>query len=116
MITSFILAALTSPISWQQIELNQNLLSNEPITLNQKVTLPTHSQLKVVELVSLDEIQVLSYKLKMIPCDSTLKNETSEMIILNNDYGFQLEQGCNLNVFVEIKDLSKPSLFSLIAR
>ena len=111
-----ILAALVNTISWQQIDLNQKLILNDPIQLNQKITLTAGTKLVVQDIIPLDELRVLSYKMNITPCSAAIKSEVSDMVIINDLYGTQLDKDCSLNVYLELGDLSKPSLFSTIAR
>lgn len=112
MITPIVLAALSSPITWQEIDFNQKLLLNNALSLSEKVELKAGTQMKVADILPLDEIRVVAYKMKITPCKAFMKKETSDMIIVDDLYGAQLEKDCTLNVFSELSDLSKPSLFS----
>lgn len=114
--TSMILASLASPIAWQQIELDQKLILNEPIALSEKLTLNQGTKMKVSDILPLDQIRVLSFKMKITPCKAAMKSQTSDMIIVDELYGAQLDKECVLNVFLELGDLSKPSLFSLMTK
>ena len=117
MMNALILAAtLASPISWQEIDFDQNLLLNDSLTLSKKVTLQKGTKLNVTDIIPLDSIRVLSYKMKVTPCKADLKNEISDMVIVDELYGAQLEKDCIVNVYTELSDLSKPSMFSLISR
>lgn len=114
--SSMLLASLLSPISWQEIELDQKLVLNQPITLSEKILLNQGTKMKVIDILPLDQIRVLSYKMKITPCKSSMKPQTSDMVIVDELYGAQLEKDCNLHVFLELQDLSKPSLFSLLVK
>ena len=117
MMNALLLAAtMVSPITWQEIDFDQKLLLNDSLTFSPKVTLQQGTTLTVSDVIPLDSIRVLSYKMKVTPCKSDLKNEISDMVIIDELYGAQLEKGCTVNVFTELSDLSKPSLFSLISR
>jgi hypothetical protein len=114
--TSLLLATLASPITWDQIELNQKLVLNEPITMSEKITLNQGTKLNVSDIIPLDQIRVLSYKMKISPCKAEMKTQTSDMVIIHDLYGAQLDQECVLNVFLEWIDLHQPSLFSVLAK
>ena len=107
--TSLILALLT----WQQIELKQNLVLNEPIKLSQTITLAPGTKTTVTEIQPLDEINVIDIQMEITPCTAQLKNEISDMVIVKDLYGTKLEKDCKLGIFLEMGDFSKASLFSV---
>lgn len=108
-----LLATLATPITWQDIDFKQKLILNEPIALSEKLVLPAGTSTTVADILPLDDIRVLMFKMKITPCKGSLKNQTSDMIIVNELYGAKLEKNCELEIFSEFTDLSKPSLFSV---
>jgi hypothetical protein len=117
MITSLILASLaSSPLTWQQIEIKQDLILNAPITLSKRLTLPVGTKTSVTDLLPLGEINVILMKMDLSPCETTIKNEESDLVIVNELYGVKLEKDCKFEVYLESADLSKPSLFGAISR
>lgn len=116
MTTPILLSALAGLIPWQSIELNQKLMLDVPIQLSEQLTLKQNAKLIVTDLMPLDQINVMSFKMKITPCSSTLKTQTSDMVIVKDLYGFQLEKECELNVFLEFRDLQNPSLFHTLEK
>ena len=112
MLTSLILASLT----WQQIEMNQNLVLNHPIALSEKISLSAGTKTKITDLIPLDEINAVLLKMDITPCDTSIKNEVSEMIIVDDLYGAQLGKNCKLEIYLELGDLNKLSFFSSLSR
>ena len=117
MVTSLLLAALSlSPVTWQQIEIDQKLAFNTPIVLSDQIKLPAGTNVKVTDFIPLDEIRVIEIKMNITPCKPSMKNVVSDMVIINELYGVQLEKDCHLEVYLELADLNQPSLFSSLSK
>jgi len=103
-----------TPLTWQQIETKQNLVLNETIKLSETLTLPLGTKATVYDILILDDINVIDYQMNITPCTPELKNEISDMILVNDIYGTKLEKDCKLGVFLEAGDYSKESFFSAL--
>jgi len=117
MTSSILATALLSvlqPVSWQEIELNQKLVLNTPITLTEKLTLASGTNVKVTDILPLDQINVLAITVNLTPCKASMKNETSDMVLVQEIYGAKLEKSCKLNLFLELSDLHQPSVLSTL--
>lgn len=122
MMTSIMMATLAAPLvlfnlDWINIEHQQQLTLKDAVVLEAKaggepITIPAGSQLRVDDVIPLDDIRVLSYQMKISPCNSAMKKQESDMTIVRELYGMKLDHQCKLGVYVEFQDLTRESLFT----
>lgn len=117
------------PLSSFAANLNwQDLRSDEALVLTQKLPLETAdgksleiaagSKVSVTEVLPLDGIDVVDADLKLENCEAELASEMA--IILpeggaeKSEVGVQLSKGCELEVFIEVKDFGGISFFEAV--
>lgn len=109
--TLLALSALVQTLSWQQIDLKQYLNFDRDVVINRCVTLKKGSHVQVDNIMSLDPIAVTIYQMSFLSCTDDLKTLETDIEIIDETYGIKLNTGCQIEIFVENKDLEKPSWF-----
>lgn len=114
-----LLLTLAAMLQWGAIDLDQSLTLQTNVTLNPlrgqtaSISLKKGTKLIVKDVIPLDSIRVLSYKLEISPCPAALKDKKSDMTIVDELYGVELSPGCVVDTFIELRDLNVESPFSL---
>jgi hypothetical protein len=109
--------AFAALLQWASIDAHHSLNLERDLVLEQPngapaLTLKKGMQVTAVNQAPLDAILVQYYKMKLSPCSATMKKQTSEMTIVNDMYGIQLAEDCELSIYVEFRDLYTESPFS----
>jgi hypothetical protein len=109
--------ALAALLQWGALDVQQNLLLEQDLVLEQTqgapgVTLPKGLKITLNDQYPLDQIRVQYYDLEISPCPASLKNQISDMTIINDNYGVELAKDCKIGMYVEFKDLYTDSPFS----
>ena len=99
------------PIQWSDLGIDKEYQLNQKIKLNPKIRLNLGTKLKLQNIMPLEMINVVSFEVRVLGCSSRQKELTTEMILVNELYGVQLEKNCSLHFYVESKDLYRDSLF-----
>ena len=100
-------------IPWQNIEVKQKLFLNHDLKMSDQLRLKKGSQFTVIEVTSLDMINVELYELSFTPCDGQTSKKSADMTLIDELYGVTLAPKCKLDVYVELVDFSRPSFFDL---
>lgn len=113
----FTLLLLSSSVfagSWQDLEVLHSYKLNRDFQLRQ--TERSHAlmdfskgdEVVLKDILPLSNISVMVYVLKYVPCPGAALETELEMI--TPEVGAQLESGCELNLYVEVKDLLRASI------
>lgn len=113
---------LFANVEWNEIELDQELKLTQSFQLKQKIAagslvdIMKGEQFVVKDIIGLDMIQVVLYKLEYKNCPGSAMTTDMEIIPVNNtspvvEIGAQLIENCELEIFIELKDLMTPSFF-----
>ena len=74
------------------------------------LSLPAGTKFTVVDSTSLDiDVQVIETQVS--PCPSSLATKKIDLEMADADYGFELNPGCQIEWYVESKDLFRSSFF-----
>lgn len=111
--------ANTSPSetpAWYDLELGTTYSLALPIEFVEPapgIAVPTNAQLTFVDQIPLDEIRVQALIFLWKDCPEEVKPRAQNMILLENDqYGVVLDPGCELEIYLENKDLSRASILT----
>ncbi len=108
-----IVRAETAPLQWSEIETGMILKLVRDLKVDDTLTLHKGSTLAVNQQTPIDGIQVQQMELKLFPCDSSLDQRKIPMTILDETYGFELKQQCQIELYLEFKDFYKASFFEI---
>jgi hypothetical protein len=107
-----------TPQKWINTESLQDykLMDSIEIVGTENIVLEQGSVLKVLNIVSLDFINVTVYETKIMSCD--FYNDSSDLEIFDFYYnseltvvGYELSNNCRLDLFIENIDLLKTGIF-----
>ena len=98
-------------LTWNEMEINENYRFNLPVLITDTFNIDQGEGVQFLDQIPLDGIRVQLFKFRLLNCQSQRQNQTSDMILILDRFGLQLDQGCILEVFLENQDLSYPGLF-----
>ncbi len=98
-------------LAWNEMEINENYRFNFPVLITDTFNIDQGEGVQFLDQIPLDEIRVQLFKFRLLDCQAQRQNQTSDMILILDRFGLQLDQGCILEVFLENQDLSYPGLF-----
>ncbi len=110
--TGLLAHANALPMNWSEFEINQNYKLQNNLELRSGLTLPKGSEAKLMQEYALSPVQVMFFQWQLSKCPSVLSNQKTEIVIIQNAYGVELEPHCLLNTYVELKDYYHTSFFS----
>lgn len=105
-------------LPWTDLELYETYTLNQTISFPEGVDFPAGSKMEVRDIIA-GGIPVVYWQLHAEDCKNP--DATAEMILVNpspedttsdRSIAVALTEGCNLDVWVEIKDLYSPSVLS----
>lgn len=115
----FLVSAHTFALQ-QWSNLNEGInykLQKQVIIKNSNLTFEKDDYVKILEKVNLDMLNVLLFKVKALSCSDSQQTSSLELYDYKNNeneiitIGIELAKMCELEIFVEKKDLLKLSLF-----
>jgi hypothetical protein len=117
-ITILICSNLTAAtLEWGDLDLYERYTLNQEINFENKVTLKPGDSFDMLDRIG-GEIPAIYLQFHSVKCENP--DLSSEMILINpnpNDtstdrtIAVELEEGCNLGLWVEVKDYYSPSIF-----
>ena len=96
--------------SWDDLEPGKPYALKKSVTLKPNVVIASGVPLKYLERVSLDPVQVFRFDFKMIKCPPSLAQQKTDIVMVDRDYGMELQPGCLISIYVETKDYYHVSL------
>jgi hypothetical protein len=103
--------ALASP--WSDLEPGMLVHLNGDLDTGTGVTLPKGSKLAVNDRDFQGPPYVESLSLRLFPCPSDLESKKIPLTLLKDTYGFEMGQGCQIGLYLEVKDYYKESFFEI---
>lgn len=113
---------LFATVEWNDLEIDQNLKITQSFQLKQKIAagslvdIVKGQQFVLTDIIGLDMINVVLFKLEYKNCPGPAMSTDMEIIPVNNtspvvEIGAQLIENCSLEIFIETKDLMTSSFF-----
>lgn len=106
----FLTAPAAHALLWTELDPGRAYAMNLSVKLSPRVTLNTGTRLKLIERTPLDQLRVYLFEFRLENCPGSLMNEKSEIVIVKELYGVELEKGCRVHQYVEFKDAGRESL------
>jgi hypothetical protein len=119
-LSSFLLAVLlplatqANPLErLQWVDLEPGLLVTllDPLRVNPELDFKPGSRFAVNAAEALPGIKVQILRLRHYPCPAPLDEKRIPMTILDSGQGFEMEKGCQVNLYHEFKEFYRPSPF-----
>jgi hypothetical protein len=112
------LAALS--LTWAQLDINALTQLNSNVQIPAAAThaallLPRGMKFKILGFQPLDEIRVQTIQAQGFPCSSQMDQLNLPVEMVDADYGVEVHPHCMISVYLEFKDLNRPSFFSRIS-
>lgn len=109
---------------WMDLEKSEIYLLSQDLTLTglrgEKIEIETASEYRLAEITPLDGLSVVEYVFAAEKCEEPAQESEMELILPNDsepganaEVGVQLVPECRLEIFVETKDLGRPSLYRI---
>ena len=108
----------SSTLEWGDLDLNQRYQLNQNINIENVISYKMGDKFEMLDRIG-GEIPVIYFQMHSVKCENP--NLTSEMILINPNpkdtstdrtIAIQLEENCNLGMWVEVKDYYSPSIYS----
>ena len=98
---------------WNELEPGTLVKLNRTLDLGEGIVLTQNSKLAVNhrEFMSPPAIETLT--LRLYPCTEPLASRKVPMLILEDLYGIEMGQGCQISMYLELRDYFKESYFEL---
>lgn len=106
----------TAALTWDDLELGENYSVVKSIPLTDQFTLKTKSALKLLDIISLSPVPVFTFEFQLTKCDAATAKMKSEIVIVDDTYGVELSEGCNVTFYVEYGDYYSDTLLKARAR
>jgi hypothetical protein len=102
--------AMARDLTWGDLETGHHYASTVTVRLKPTLRLNAGTRMQLTAITPLDQIQVLLFEFRLVNCPGSLMNQKSEIVIVQELYGVELEPGCKINEYVEFKDAVRKSL------
>lgn len=110
---SLFLASITAnarDLPWTGLEPGRVYASTVNVQLKPALRLNAGTRMKLTAVTPLDQLQVYLFEFRLVNCPGSLMNQKSEIVIVQDLYGVELEPGCRINEYVEFRDAGRVSL------
>lgn len=109
--------SLISFLAWTDLSINQTYTTHSPLKIEIKnqndFILPEKTNIQLITIDDLGMINVRLFTGTLTPCSEELSSVKSDMTIINDQFGVLISPNCKIEIFVENKDLSTESPFTL---
>lgn len=114
LLASLLLAqtAFAENVQWYDLEMYNRYTLTQDITFDNGISFKTGQKFDMFDFIA-GGIPVAYFGMHSVDCKNP--DDTAELIIVevgNKKIGAQLEEGCNLSLYVELKDFFTPSTFA----
>ena len=96
---------------WGEIEEHSTLTLKKSLSVEPGFTLDPGQKFFVIGSEFIGPINVQVLTLRATPCTPELSSRSVSMVILENEYGFEMNQNCKISTYIEMKDYYRESLF-----
>jgi hypothetical protein len=116
LLTGLLFCLPTQASPWSDLEPGTLVKLNRNLDLGNGIVLAQNSRLAVNhrEFIGPPHIEILT--LRLFPCDDPLASTKIPMQILEDTYGIEMGQGCQISMYLEVRDYYKESYFEIETR
>ncbi len=111
-------------LDWMDLEKSELYLLSQDLALTglrgEKIEIEAEAPYRLSEVTPLDGLSVVEYVFDAETCEEPAQESEMELILpedtepgANAEVGVQLVPECRLEIFVETKDLGRPSLYRI---
>lgn len=102
--------ALAAWIPWSALKVGTHYRLDPTIVFNSQITVPTQAELVVLAIDQIPELEVVRVGARLTRCTPSLARQQAELVLVRAEYGADLEPGCRMNFYLNIRSQYRPSL------
>jgi hypothetical protein len=113
---SFVLlpfAKAESILNWSELEAQMKVKLVAPLSVLD-FHLPESTRFNVTDSSTLDDLNVQVIDAHFEPCPNEMGSRQMDLQMVDQNYGMELHQGCNVSIYLELKDFYRPSYFETL--
>ena len=109
--SAFFSVSIACASPWSELEAGSVVRLKNDLRLTETLVLPKDSTLAINQIEAFGPPYLEFITLRLFPCTAALANQRLDMILLDDQYGFELDLNCKISVYLEIKDHYRESYF-----
>src|SRR5687767_13548506 len=107
---TWMMAPAAHALLWTELDPGSRYAMVSGVKLKPDLKLSAGTRMKLLRRTDLDQLRVYVYEFALEHCPGSLMNQRSDIVIVQELYGVELEPRCRINQYVEYRDTGRESL------